>query len=201
MASRSQAVMKKKGKKQQLQTQLLSLVQKPTTRFFYLDASKAFHKGTSPVVIKVPGKVVTTSQNPIAASISVDPTTLINGWSTKWQVTFREYLVVKVSATVRVQTSGSSSSILLACFWDEQSNTTPTLATASNADHMIVEQPSTQRGTGVTTWKPKDFLDAQWTLTSVPYGDVFFKVYDLNGVVSQSFLVEWQFTLAFRGFL
>lgn len=181
-------------------TNVGQLVRKTAGNLRYLDPLESRTNVVKPIIIKVPGDWVRTSQNPIAAAIAADPVILINNWATKWQATFKEYQVVKVEALVRPDVIDAAATSLTV-LWDETSSAVPTAVTSANQDHITLEGWNSPKGAVLAEWKPTDPLDCTYQSTATSFVGVYLKVYDQEAAASKAFSVEWLFTLSFRGFV
>jgi len=115
---------------------------------------------------------VTTGE--VALAIAIDPVTLVNAWATRFQVTFREYRVIR--SMIRLQMFSSANAGVLSVLPDEKSSTAPTAATAQNQRVLRFNASDVTR-THMMSWVPSDPLDLQYTASATSANPAWWKVY------------------------
>ncbi len=155
-------------------------------------------------VIPAGSYLLTPTGGTVASATPVDPTTLINGWATRFQTLYEEYRVVKVKAQVNFFSSTNPG--ILASYWDEKTPyTTPTVAIVQQRSTFKTSLSSTDRPLNMT-WVPRDLLDLEYTAigTAVsPVAICFYTDsanYGSGGGITNFAEVSLFITIQFRGF-
>jgi len=129
----------------------------------------------------------------------------VNGWTTRFGSTFEEYRIVRVRTCIRPFSSTNPG--VLACWYDEQSQSAPTLNESQAKVRLNMTIPlSSVDKTRSMIWIPRDPKDLQFipiaTTNVVP---VTFKVYTDNAnwgspiTATQVAMIEQEYTIQFRG--
>ena len=123
-----------------------------------------------PTLMTMPGSAPYT----IASVVSVDPTTVVDDWATRFASLWEEYRIVKVVADVT--TFSSTLSGQLACYWDEQSSSAPTANSAERRG--IFKFPlSANNRKHIFRWNPTDYLDLEYKPVGTASTPVWFKLF------------------------
>lgn len=151
--------------------------------------------------------VVNFTSTNVIAGVQALSVAQINNFTTRFSG-FREYLIVKVECEIKAVQGDSSSFTGYGAFWvDDDSNVTPTSTALDNIKHMSLPILQESGRVGHFKWSPRDVGEAEWEpLASTTNELAYLKWYGdqtntgLSGANgSQAFLVDFMFTVAFRG--
>lgn len=150
-------------------------------------------------------RVTSTATPTIAQSQSLSAA-LINTFTTRWGVVFREFLVLKIVCTIKALAGHEGTT---AVYMDEISTTAPTAASAGQNTHLLLTNAvGYDNSTGVLSWTLAEINDASWTVTTgaapVPVSLKIYSDSTTYGLVDPSadlFIVDYMLTVAFRGII
>lgn len=125
----------------------------------------------------------TVSVGTLATVVSVDRT-LINAFTTKFQVVFQEYRILGAVFNIRqiavyTNATGGAAGTGLTCFYlDEKSSAAPGASTAVEHPRIeIPQEPQTDSNKHTIKWKARDILDLEFTQVTQTVTPVYFKAY------------------------
>jgi hypothetical protein len=139
----------------------------------------------------------------IASVISMDPTTIITNWSTRFASLYHEYRVVKARARI-ICFSATNPGTLLS-YWDEKSNAAPTNAQSSETAFKRIAAADVFKEHDMT-WKARDLLDLQYVASGTASNPVYWKLYTDAGnngsaiAATNYATVDFRLLIEFRGF-
>jgi hypothetical protein len=141
-----------------------------------------------------------------ASTIPLD-TTILPNWATRFASLFREYSICGANLELRLSNVVNPAGIVVA-FIDEKSGAAPTAQQGENRprlDMMVQNMTSVQPYR--LKWKPADYLDLQWTITSVNTTDAFLQIFTsvasffTTATTTGTVLVTGSLAVQFRGFV
>jgi len=166
-------------------------------------------RNPQPIVqLKLAGQAIklTSTATPTIASSLALSAALVNTFTTRWGVVFREYLMLKCVATIKAVGGNAGTSVV---YMDEINASAPTATTAGQNTHILVSNAvGYNNSTAIASWRLAEINDAGWTATSstapVPvylkvYSDT--TVYGLAQASTDIFVVDFMVTFAFRGII
>jgi hypothetical protein len=141
-----------------------------------------------------------------ASTIPLD-TTIIPNWGSRFASLFREYSVVGANLEIRLSNVVNPAGVVT-IFIDEKSGAAPTAQQGQNrprVDAMV--QNMTMIKPYQLKWKPADFLDLQWTITSVNSTDAFLQIFTsvasffTTATTTGTVIVTGALAVDFRGYV
>jgi hypothetical protein len=130
---------------------------------------------------------------------------LVNNFTTRWGVTFREYCITSVEATI--DPCGANTGLLW-CILDELDSTAPTLASSSRLNRVEVKLNNSSSEVGVIKWRIAELNDAGYTLATstspVPFYLKFYTDTTLgtnSGTTATVAILNLHVTFSFRGII
>jgi hypothetical protein len=128
---------------------------------------------------------------------------LINNFTTRYGIVFREYCIIGMSAKIRP--IGANTGILWG-FVDELDSSSPTLSAASRVSRATVALNNSSSEMGVLKWRLGEVNDAGYTLCTstapVPFYLKFYTDTTLGTTVSATVaLLEIHIIISFRGLI
>jgi hypothetical protein len=150
-------------------------------------------------------QLATISAGVLSGNTPLD-TTIIDGFSTRFATLFNEYAIVGARLEIRPNGIVNGGGLCLG-YIDEESAAAPTASAALNRPHLDM-QVATLTDVHVyrVDWKPRDYLDLDFTSTGVNFTPAWFKMictiantYTSSSTTGQ-FLVTGSLAFEFRGY-
>lgn len=145
----------------------------------------------------------TVTTGAIASSISMDPTTIVTNWATRFGSLYREYRVI--AARARIVCFSSTNPGTLLCYWEEKDNAAPNNAQAAEQAMKRFAAADVFKE-HLMSWHAKDLLDLQYVNTSTASNPVYWKLYtdftnSGSSIVATPYCtVDFRMVIEFRGF-
>lgn len=178
-------------------------VQNQVMRFL----DKPSYKNLPIVRLKVPAAPdvysTTVTTGLITGFVTLDPTTRVNSWSSRFSSTFLEYRIRSVS--LEVITLNSSVGVA-AVYFTEINTGTPTYTEAQEQVSNFFQLSNSGQSKKILTWTPHTFVDMAWTSCGTGISAVYYSVYTDNPhfassiVATPVIMIRPIFDIEFRGF-
>lgn len=169
-------------------------------------ADSSSYKGQARLTTKLPTisaiQTTTITTGVISSSIGIS-TSLINGFATRFGLTFDEYRILKVYCKIRPLVVSTGVTRFL---FDEKSSTALTATGSTQRVGLTLANNSADsKSLQTMIWSARDLLDLQYTAIGSSVTPVYFKIYtdstNYGAPVSATalWLIEFDLTVEFRG--
>lgn len=180
--------------------------QKSTKTSVQSIADSSSYKGQARLTTKLPTisaiQTTTITTGVIASSIGIS-TSLINGFSTRFGLTFDEYRILKVYCKIRPL--AVSTGVTRFLFDEKNSSAVSATGSTQRVGKTLANNAADPKSVTMMTWSARDLLDLQYTAIGSTVTPVYFKIYTDStnygapATATALWLIEFDLTVEFRG--